>query len=63
MGNNKKYLKIGIIKEEKIPVDERVPFTPSQCREIMEQYPCKILVQSSVTRRIKDDVYIKAGIE
>ena len=57
------HLKIGIIKEEKIPVDERVPFTPVQCRQIMDKFPCEIVVQSSDLRRIKDEEYIKEGIK
>ena len=32
-------MKIGIIKEGKTPPDERVPLSPTQCKEISEKYP------------------------
>lgn len=32
-------MKIGIIKETKIPVDNRVALTPSQVASLNEQYP------------------------
>ena len=31
-------MKVGIIREGKVPQDKRVPFTPSQCRSIVENY-------------------------
>lgn len=56
-------MKIGIIKEGKIPVDERVPLTPKQCRWIVDNYPgVEIYVQKSNVRRIKDEEYAKEGI-
>ena len=32
-------IKIGILKEGKIPPDKRVPLTPFQCKELISQYP------------------------
>ena len=57
-------MKIGLIKEGKVPCDERVLFTPFQCKELMVKYPkVKIVVQRSTIRRIKDKEYAKHGIE
>ncbi|MFH1005015.1 MAG: NAD(P)-dependent oxidoreductase [Bacteroidota bacterium] len=56
--------KIGIIKENKIPPDRRVPFTPHQCKFIMENFQgTKVVVQSSEVRIIKDEEYANAGIK
>ena len=55
--------KIGIIKEGKIPPDRRVPFTPDQCKYIIDHFKgTEIVVQSSPVRVIKDEEYKKAGI-
>ena len=32
-------MKIGILREEKIPLDKRVPLSPDQCVQLMEKYP------------------------
>ena|SRR5690554_110876 len=57
-------MRIGIIKEGKVPVDARVPFTPEQCRLIEVRYPqVKLLVQRSEVRAFNDDEYAEAGIE
>ena len=56
-------MKLGIIREGKIPPDKRVPLTPSQCVTIKEQYPdLEVVVQSSEVRKIKDSEYAAAGI-
>ncbi len=53
-------IKIGIIKEEKIPQDNRVALTPNQCRWIIDANPdLAITVQPSDTRCYKD---LRAGI-
>ena len=57
-------LKLGILKEEKIPSDNRVALTPAQCRWLQENYPdCKVVVQRSATRCYSDREYSMAGIE
>ncbi|WP_232826065.1 NAD(P)-dependent oxidoreductase [Chitinophaga alhagiae] len=57
------YLHIGLIREEKIPEDNRVAFTPLQCQWIMTHYPhVSITVQPSPHRCFKDDEYAAAGI-
>jgi saccharopine dehydrogenase (NAD+, L-lysine-forming) len=55
---------IGLIRECKIPLDNRVAFTPSQCKWIQANYnDIKIIVQHSTHRCFSDKEYIKAGIE
>ena len=57
-------MKIGIVKEEKVPVDHRVPFTPNQVKTLKEQYPKHtFVVQSSNVRAFKDSEYADLGIE
>ena len=56
-------MKVGIIKEGKIPPDERVPFSPAQCRKLLEMYSnLKIAVQPSPIRAFKDEEYEAADI-
>jgi saccharopine dehydrogenase (NAD+, L-lysine forming) len=57
-------MKIGIIREGRIPVDKRVPFTPGQCRKINNTFPdLEVVVQPSPVRCFTDSDYIKAGIK
>lgn len=56
-------LKIGLLKEGKIPPDNRVAFIPTQCKWIEKNFPVKIVVQSSVTRCYSDSEYERAGVE
>ena len=57
-------LTVGLIKEGKIPPDNRVALTPKQCKWLMAHYShVKIKVQSSSTRCITDEEYRRAGIE
>lgn len=54
--------KIGIIREEKIPVDNRVALTPAQCKWLLKNYAgLSILVQPSPTRCFSDLEYERAG--
>lgn len=56
-------LKIGLIKEGKIPPDNRVALTPAQCKWIQESNKdIRIIVQSSETRCFSDREYLMAGI-
>ena len=52
-----------MIREEKIPEDNRVAFTPSQCKSIKEKNGYSIVVQHSAHRCYKDAEYIAQGIE
>ena len=57
-------MKIGVLKEEKVPADKRVPLTPKQCRIILDTYPdIKISVKSSAIRCFSDAMYIAEGID
>lgn len=57
-------MKIGILREEKSSVDSRVPLTPTQCKQLQEQYPSLTLfVQSSNVRCFKDTEYQDLGIQ
>ena len=52
-------MKIGLLKEEKIPADSRVALTPQQCRLLKENYPnIQIVVMSSRIRCFPDQLYI-----
>jgi alanine dehydrogenase len=54
---------IGLLREGKIPQDNRVAFTPRQCRMIRERYPqLEIIVQPSPIRCFSDEEYLEAGI-
>lgn len=60
---NQQLLQIALIREEKIPQDNRVAFTPNQCKWIMTNYPqVQITVQPSPHRCFKDQEYLDAGI-
>ena len=55
-------LQLGIIAEGKTPPDTRVPLTPTQCAHIQQNYPARIVVQSSPNRCFSDDDYTAVGI-
>ncbi|GAB3010980.1 NAD(P)-dependent oxidoreductase [Niabella terrae] len=57
-------IKIGLIKEEKTPTDNRVALTPEQCKWLLGiRNDIQIRVQPSTTRCFKDREYEQAGIE
>lgn len=56
-------IKLGILKEFKIPPDRRVSFSPLQCAEMTNKYPhLEIVVQRSETRCYPDSEYSSFGI-
>jgi alanine dehydrogenase len=56
-------IKVGILKEGKVPHDLRVPFTPTQCKAILKEFPeVELKVQSSPFRCYKDAEYAAEGI-
>lgn len=56
-------LKLGILKEGKVPSDNRVALTPSQCRWVRDHFPhCTVVVQKSESRCFSDREYSLAGI-
>jgi alanine dehydrogenase len=54
-------MKIGIIKEGKIPSDSRVTLTPKQCRSLIND-GWNIVVQKSTSRCYTDEEYAKAEV-
>jgi len=56
-------LKVGIIREGKIPQDKRVVLSPEQCKMINENYSSvEIVVQKSEIRKFTDDQYQTLGV-
>ncbi|MFM8451068.1 MAG: NAD(P)-dependent oxidoreductase [Haliscomenobacter sp.] len=56
-------MKIGILREGKIPPDSRVPLTPAQCRNLCDSTPSLcIVIQPSAGRCYTDQEYLDAGI-
>lgn len=56
--------RIGLIREGKIPADNRVALTPAQCKWIQKNVPdVKIQVQPSQHRCFSDREYLSAGAE
>jgi alanine dehydrogenase len=57
-------IKLGILREGKIPPDKRVPFTPLQVEEIQQRFPhVQVVVQESSFRCFTDNEYRELGIE
>jgi saccharopine dehydrogenase (NAD+, L-lysine-forming) len=58
-------MKIGIIREGKIPPDKRTPFTPIQLKQIAQHYGSSFsfMVESSPFRCFSDEEYRAQGIE
>ncbi|MDE3253484.1 MAG: alanine dehydrogenase [Bacteroidota bacterium] len=57
-------LVIGLIREGKVPADNRVALTPAQCRFLTGHFPdIQIRVQPSPNRCFPDKDYLHAGME
>ena len=57
-------MKLALIKETKIPVDNRVPLTPEQVADLNRRFPQhEIVVQKSDIRAFTDDEYKKCGVK
>ena len=57
-------LVIGLIREGKVPADNRVALAPSQCKWLMKHFPdIQIMVQTSPHRCFSDEEYEQAGID
>jgi saccharopine dehydrogenase (NAD+, L-lysine forming) len=55
--------KIGIVRETKVPQDNRVPFSPKQCKALLAKYTdLQIVVQPSAHRCFTDTEYTEQGI-
>ena len=55
-------MKIGILREGKVPIDRRVALTPEQASSLVQSYKCEIVVQPSSVRAIDDTEYTEWGI-
>lgn len=56
-------MKIGLIKETKTPIDNRVALTPSQAKTLIDNFPgTEIVAESSDVRAYLDDEYRALGI-
>ncbi len=56
-------IKIGLIREGKVPADARVALTPAQCKWIRTHRPdLKVIVQQSENRCFTDKEYLAAGV-
>ena len=57
-------MKIGLIRETKNPVDNRVALSPNQVAMLNEKYPdSEIVVQSSDIRAFSDEEYRRLGVK
>lgn len=56
-------VKIGLIREGKVPIDKRVPLTPQQAAQFQISFDVEIVVQSSNIRCFSDDDYLSAGVQ
>ena len=57
-------LTIGLIREGKIPADNRVALTPAQCKWLHKNFNAiKVVAQHSDTRCFTDKEYTMAGVE
>jgi len=56
-------MKIGIIKEGKVPIDKRVAITPNQARQIIDDFKdVEVFVESSDIRCFPDEDYAALGL-
>ena len=56
-------MKIGLVREGRVPPDKRVAFTPLQVEEIMQRYKhVKVVIQESPVRCFKDNEFSDLGI-
>lgn len=55
-------MKLGLIRENKIPNDRRVALTPEQCKTVIGTYGVDVVVQPSDSRSFVDDEYLECGI-
>jgi len=55
-------MKIGILREGKVPIDKRVALTPQHASALQQIFSCTVVVQPSTIRAIADEEYVSAGI-
>ena len=58
-----KKIKVAIIREGKVPHDKRTPLTPSQCRQVVTEFPqVELVIQPSPWRAFTDEEFSKEGL-
>ena len=55
-------MKIGIIREGKVPIDKRVALIPAHAAALKSSFNCEVVVQPSAIRAITDEEYVNHGI-
>ncbi len=55
-------MKIGLLREGKVPIDKRVALTPQHASVLQQTYSCKVVAQPSPIRAIGDEEYVASGI-
>ena len=56
-------MKIGIIREGKVPHDKRVPLTPQQCLQLQRDFPqCTLCIEPSPYRCYSNEEYEALGL-
>ena len=55
-------MKIGILREGKVPIDKRVALIPAHAAALKSSYNCEVVVQPSAIRAITDEEYVNHGI-
>lgn len=56
-------LKIGILRETKVPADRRVPLLPYQCVYLQKLYPgLQFIIQPSDVRCVRNSAYLSEGL-
>ncbi|QHL87824.1 alanine dehydrogenase [Nibribacter ruber] len=56
-------LKLGVLREGKVPVDKRVPLSPKKCLQVLQEHPkVQLVVQPSPHRCFKDQEFTDLGI-
>ncbi|CAN5410883.1 NAD(P)-dependent oxidoreductase [soil metagenome] len=56
-------MKLGILREGKMPRDRRVPFTPAQCVQLQRDFGIDVFVQPSDWRSFSNEEYKAAGVK
>ena len=55
-------MKIGILREGKVPIDKRVALTPAHALQLKNKFDCDVVVQPSGIRAISDEEYLAQNI-
>ncbi|GAB4232107.1 MAG: NAD(P)-dependent oxidoreductase [Ekhidna sp.] len=56
-------MKIGLIREGKVPIDRRVPLTPMQAKHVVDEFNVDLVVQRSEIRCFTDQDYLDVGLK